>query len=171
MYPAEKAEVARVAESSSDPNGQRDRLLDALQAHGMAFAELGRHFGARMGLHTTDAQALVEILSAEDRGALLTPAGLSKRVGLTPGATSSLLNRLEEAGHVTRARDSADRRVVTLRATEGVEGLLNQFFHPLVDQADAMMRSYSPEALAEVERFITEFVAMMDRYIDDDSRA
>jgi hypothetical protein len=32
------------------------------------------------------------------------------------------------------------------------------------------MRDYSPEALAEVERFITEFVAMMDRYIEEDPR-
>ena len=149
---------------------QRDRLLEALRAHGMAFAELGRHFGAKMGLHTTDATALVEILSAEDRGALLTPAGLSHRVGLTPGATSSLLNRLEEAGHVTRVRDSADRRVVTLRATEGVEAMMDRFFDPLVEQAGAMMGTYSPEALAEIERFLTEFVAMMDGYIDQDDR-
>ena len=146
-------------------DSQRDRLLAALRAHGMAFAELGRHFGDRMGLHTTDANALVEILSAEDRGTLLTPAGLSQRVGLTPGATSSLLNRLEEAGHVTRARDSVDRRVVTLRATPGVEGMLDRFFDPLIADADAMMGDYSPETLAEVERFVTEFVAMMDRHI------
>lgn len=159
-----------MAETSGDLDGQRDRLLEGLRAHGMAFAELGRHFGARMGLHTTDANALVEILSAEDRGAPLTQAGLSHRIGLTPGATSSLLNRLEEAGHVTRARDSADRRVVTLRATEGVEGMLDRFFHPLIERTGAMMNNYSPEALAEVERFITEFVAMMDRYIEEDPR-
>ena len=149
---------------------QRDRLLAGLQAHGMAFAELGRQFGARMGLHTTDAHALVEILSAEDRGAPLTQAGLSQRVGLTPGATSSLLNRLEQAGHVTRARDSADRRVVTLRATDGVDGLLHRFFGPLVERVDAMMATYSPEALAEIERFLTEYVATMNGYIDENAR-
>ena len=159
-----------MADEAGGPEGQRDRLLEGLRAHGMAFAELGRHFGARMGLHTTDAQALVEILSAEDRGAPLTQAGLSQRVGLTPGATSSLLNRLEEAGHVTRTRDSADRRVVTLRATAGVEGMLDRFFDPLVDQADAMMKNYSPQALAEVERFLTDFVALMDRHIAQDPR-
>jgi hypothetical protein len=31
-----------------------------------------------------------------------------------------------------------------------------------------MMRDYSPEALAEVERFLTDFVAMMDRLIADE---
>ncbi|WP_041842678.1 MarR family winged helix-turn-helix transcriptional regulator [Actinoplanes friuliensis] len=153
-----------MADTAREPNAQRDRLLEALRAHGMAFAELGRHFGDRMGLHTTDANALVEILSAQDTGHPLTQAGLSQRIGLTPGATSSLLNRLEEAGHVTRARDSADRRVVTLRATDHVEGMLDRFFDPLVDRATTMMSDYSPQTLAEIERFLTGFVAMMDAY-------
>ncbi|MGW4941868.1 MarR family winged helix-turn-helix transcriptional regulator [Actinoplanes sp. NPDC004185] len=149
---------------------QRDRLLDGLREHGMAFAELGRHFGARMGLHTTDANAIVEILSAEDRSAPLTQAALSHRIGLTPGATSSLLNRLEKAGHVTRVRDSADRRIVTLRATEGVEDMLASFFSPLIGHVDAMMARYSPEELAHAERFITDFVATMNGYIKEVAR-
>ena len=146
---------------------QRDRLLGALREHGTAFAELGRHFGTRMGLHTTDANALVEILSAEDRGTPLTQADLSRRVGLTPGATSSLLNRLEKAGHVTRVRDNADRRVVTLRVTEGIDEMLGHFFHPLVDRIDTMLEGYSPEELAHVERFLSEYVATMNRYVGE----
>lgn len=151
-------------------DGRRDRLLVELRGHGMAFAEIGRLFGARMGLHSTDAHALVEILSAEERGAPLTQAALGHRVGLTPGATSSLLNRLEKAGHVTRARDSADRRVVTLRATAGVDAMLNDFFDPLVARVDAMLGGYAPEALAEVERFLTDYVATMNDYIDELAR-
>jgi DNA-binding MarR family transcriptional regulator len=151
-------------------DGQRQRLLDGLRGHGTAFAELGRQFGVRMGLHTTDATALVEILSAQDRGAPLTQAGLSHRVGLTPGATSSLLNRLEKAGHVTRVRDSADRRIVTLRASEGVDSMVDRFFDPLVARVDTMMAKYSPETLAEVERFITDYVTTMDHYIDELAR-
>ena len=156
--------------ASSGTDEQRDRLLVALREHGMAFAEFGRNFGARMGLHATDANAVVEILSAEERGTPLTQAGLAHRVGLTPGATSSLLNRLEKAGHVTRARDSADRRIVTLRATDGVDALLDRFFDPLVERVDEMMKDYSPEALAQAERFITDYVATMNRYLEDLSR-
>ncbi|GAA3954789.1 hypothetical protein Aau02nite_85770 [Amorphoplanes auranticolor] len=59
---------------------ERDRLLGGLRDHGVAFAELGRHFGTRMGLHTTDANAVVEILSAEERGTPLTQAALSRRI-------------------------------------------------------------------------------------------
>ncbi|NAZ75142.1 MarR family transcriptional regulator [Kineococcus sp. T13] len=69
------------------------------------------------GMHGTDASALVHIVGAEERGEPLTQAELSRLVGLTTGATSSLLNRLEAVGHVERRRDRADRRVVTLRST------------------------------------------------------
>ncbi|WP_433796162.1 MarR family winged helix-turn-helix transcriptional regulator [Actinoplanes sp. CA-252034] len=150
-----------------DADGQRDRLLQALRAHGTAFTELGRLFGARTGLHTTDAAALVEILSAQDRGEPLTQAALSHRVGLTAGATSSLLNRLEKAGHVIRIRDSADRRVVTLRAADGVDTMVDCFFAPLVARIEAMMAGHSPEALAHAERFITDYVTTMSRFLDD----
>lgn len=146
-------------------DAQRDRIFAALRTHGIAFREIGRDFGAKMGLHTTDATALVEIMEAQDRGAPLTQAGLSRRIGLTPGATSSLLNRLEDAGHVIRARDTGDRRVVTLRATAGVDAGIGRYFGPLLEQADAMMRDYPPEVLAGIERFLTDYGAMMNDHL------
>jgi DNA-binding MarR family transcriptional regulator len=159
-----------VTSTPDEATGQRDRLLAALRAHGTVFAELGRLFGDRTGLHTTDANALVEILSAQDRGAPLTQAALGNRVGLTAGATSSLLNRLEKAGHVIRVRDSVDRRVVTLRAADGVDEMVDRFFAPLVARVDAMMTGHSPEALAHVERFVTDYVATMNGFVADLSR-
>jgi len=33
-----------------------------------------------------------------------------------------------------------------------------------------MMKNYSPQALAEVERFLTDFVALLDRHIAQDPR-
>jgi len=157
------------ARSEGELNEQRDRLLEGLRAYGTVFGELGRLLGASMGLHTTDAQALVEILSAHDRGTPLTQVELSQRIGLTAGATSSLINRLEQAGHVTRARESADRRVVTLHPTAGVDAMVDRFFGPLIDRAGAMMAGYSPQALAEVERFVTDYVAMMNGYLAETS--
>ncbi|MCY1143648.1 MarR family transcriptional regulator [Actinoplanes sp. Pm04-4] len=152
-------------------DAQRDRLLLRLREHGTVFGELGRQFGVRMGLHTTDATALVEILSAQDRGAPLTPVELSHHIGLTKGATSALLNRLEAAGHVTRARDSADRRVVTLRATEGVDAMVDRFFDPLIERMGTMMSKYSPEQLAEFERFLDDVNAAMNSHVQEQGQS
>ncbi|MET0426078.1 MAG: MarR family transcriptional regulator [Actinoplanes sp.] len=147
-------------------NDQRDRLLELLRTHGTTFRDVGRDLGARMGLHTTDAAALVEILEAQDRGEPLTQSGLSHRIGLTGGATSSLLNRLEEAGHVRRVRDSADRRVVTLHATDGVDAKVDNYFDPLTGRVDAMLAGYAPETLAEFERFLTDYLAILADHLD-----
>lgn len=150
-----------------DDEELRRRLIHDLRAYGTAFTELGRAFGVVMGLHTTDATALVEIMEATDAGEPLTQSGLSRRIGLTGGATSSLLNRLEEVGHVRRARDSADRRVVTLHATDGVDAEVGRFFAPLAARIDAMMDGYSPAALREIERFVVGVSALMDAYRDE----
>jgi DNA-binding MarR family transcriptional regulator len=101
---------------------------------------------------------------ADDRGTPLTQSGLSQRIGLTTGATSSLLNRLEVAGHIVRLRDSADRRVVTLRATAGVSELVDHYFNPLTARMNEVMDQYAPGTLAAFERFITEIKGVMEAY-------
>ncbi|RFA09814.1 hypothetical protein B7R54_11805 [Subtercola boreus] len=158
-------------ESPSGPNAQHDRLLTALRMHGTAFSDMGRQLGLSAGLHTTDANALVHILAAQDAGAPLTQTQLSHRVGLTGGATSSLLNRLEDAGHIRRARDNADRRIVTLHSTDGVEELIDGFFDPLAERLGTVMDRYSPEVLAEFERFLSDVAVTMDDYLAEKAAA
>ena len=159
-----------MADTPGASSEQGLRLLLALRAHGTAYTELGRLLGRTMGLHTTDATALMEILDAQDRGSPLTQVELGRRIGLTPGATSSLLNRLEDAGHVSRARDRTDRRVVTLHATSDVDDRIDRFFDPILVRVDEIMKSYSPETLAEFERFIGDFVTMLTGHIGEASR-
>lgn len=48
--------------------------MEALRAYGGTYTEFSRRFAAWLGLHSTDAIALVEILSAEERGAAMSPA-------------------------------------------------------------------------------------------------
>lgn len=146
---------------------QRDRLLAGLRSHATLYREFGRQLGVAMGLHRTDAHALVEILEAQDGGKPLTQAELSQRVGLTTGATSSLLNRLEAAGHIERVRNNVDRRVVALHSTQGVEEMIDRFFDPLVDRMGAMMDRYPPELLTEFERFLGDVNATMTGYLEN----
>jgi DNA-binding MarR family transcriptional regulator len=144
---------------------QRFRLMEELRAYGANFTEIGRRFAAWQGLHSTDATALLEISSAEERGDPLSPARLSQRISLSSGATTALLNRLETAGHLVRTREHTDRRVVTLHTTEHVGGLAEEFFGPLAVRLDAMMAHYPPELLAQFEGFLVELRATMDEHL------
>jgi DNA-binding MarR family transcriptional regulator len=148
---------------------QRERIMTGLRAYGRAFGELGRLFASGLGLHSTDAVALVEIIAAEERGEPLSQSALSQRIGLTTGATSSLLSRLERCGHITRSRVHDDRRVVTLHSTPEVHRTVDQFFDPLSARLDEMTAMYPREVLDQIERFLGELCATTDGYIAERS--
>lgn len=59
----EEAEAKR-----DDVAEQRERLTEALRVYGAHYTELGRRFAAWLGLHSTDAIAVLQITAAEERG-------------------------------------------------------------------------------------------------------
>ena len=141
---------------------QRERIIDGLRAYASGQSELGREFARRSRLHVTDSAAIVAILRAEERGRPLTPARLAEKIGLTSGATSILLNRLEDAGHITRVRGHADRRIVTLHSTSAVHESADAFFEPLHLRLLALMERYPPDQLDLIEEFVTEMRSTVD---------
>ena len=110
---------------------------------------------------------MLEILAAEERGTPLSPARLSERIGLTFGATSTLLNRLEAAGHVARSRVHTDRRIVSLHSTQGVHQLAGDFFGPLGQRLAHVMQAYPPEVLDQFESLLRELRDSMEGYIEE----
>lgn len=105
------------------------------------------------------------IIEAEQRGRPLTPARLAERVGLSPGATSILLGRLEKAGHVERAREGSDRRVVTLRSTTTINAAADAFFEPLHQQLGQALGEFTTEQLALIIRAADNLRTAMEIYL------
>jgi DNA-binding MarR family transcriptional regulator len=131
-----------------------DRVMDAMRVYSVDYAEMMLHFSRWLGVHTADAAAFAEIIVAQDTGEPLTPVKLSKRIGLTSGATTSLLNRLEDAGLIVRSREHADRRRVTLRVTEDIGRDAKAVFDPVAARLDAMMEQYPVAFLEDVEALL-----------------
>ena len=67
----------------------------------------------KVGLNATDTRCLE--LIARAGGAQVTAGDLGKETGLTTGAVTGILDRLEKAGFVERVRDGSDRRKVFVR--------------------------------------------------------
>lgn len=126
---------------------QRESVIDGLTAFGAAQSEVLRLFARSMGMHVTDAAAVVQIIEHEDAGRLLTPARLAERIGLSPGATSILLARLETAGFIDRTREHPDRRIVTLRSTRAINDAADAFFVPLAKRLDAELAEFTTQEL------------------------
>nr|WP_145487781.1 MULTISPECIES: MarR family transcriptional regulator [Streptomyces] len=150
---------------------QRERLMEALRIYGGHYAELSRRFAAWLGLHSTDATAVLQIAAAEERGTPLSPARLSERISLSTGATTALLNRLEAAGHITRVREHSDRRIVTLRSGGHIQERADEFFGPLARRLDTTMSHYPPRLLEQFETFMADLNATMDTHLTEQGTA
>lgn len=74
--------------------------------------------GASLGVTAVDQRALAMIATAGSMSA----GDLAKEIGLTPGAVTGLVDRLERAGLAHRAPDPADRRRLVITAVPGAFG-------------------------------------------------
>ena len=122
--------------------------------------ELSRAAFARgHGLHDTDVRALIHLLDADRAGLPATAGWLGAQLGLTSPSTTALIDRLERAGHVVRARSPADRRKVELRVSDQAVALGWDFFGPLLTGMVRAMRPFSPAELDTVDQFLRAVAA------------
>ncbi|MDX2730348.1 MULTISPECIES: MarR family winged helix-turn-helix transcriptional regulator [Streptomyces] len=119
-------------------HGEITRLV-----HGFALAQ---------GLHPTDVQALGVVLDSPEP---LTPGRLREHLGLTSGAVTACLDRLEKAGHIRRSRDSVDRRVVHVHYRDGARAAARRYFRPLAEATARATDSFDEQELATALRFLT----------------
>jgi DNA-binding MarR family transcriptional regulator len=95
------------------------RLTQELRQQSGLGASFFRAAAARVGMPVTDLQ----VLDMLDSSGLTTAGQLAEASGLTTGAITGMLNRLEEAGLVRRERDPNDGRKVIVRLAPGKEGM------------------------------------------------
>jgi DNA-binding MarR family transcriptional regulator len=99
-----------------------------------------------LGLHITDHKCLDLI---HRYGAM--PAGrLAELTGLTTGAVTGTIDRLEKAGYVRRASDPKDRRrtIVEPARNKKLEKKIESIFMPLHERMSKLFSSYSDSELA-----------------------
>jgi DNA-binding MarR family transcriptional regulator len=139
----------------------RDDLVRLLQRHAVEAVRLGRAFAEHHGLHPTDWNALLAVMQGERVDSPLTPGELGERLGLSSGATTAVVDRLERAGYVRRVRDERDRRRLTLHRTGSAVALISAFFDPLEAAMEAIVVGYSGLELAVVRRFLADAVGQV----------
>jgi DNA-binding MarR family transcriptional regulator len=109
-----------------------------------------------LGLHITDHKCLDLI---HRFGAM--PAGrLGELTGLTTGAVTGIIDRLEKAGYVRRTNDPKDRRRTIVEPTRNrkLERKIEMIFIPLHERMHKLLSSYSESELAFLLDAMTEFI-------------
>lgn len=125
------------------------RMLQKLSSQSVLFSQA---VAERLGLNPSDLECLGILF---EEGA--TTAGqLAEITGLTTGAITGIVDRLEKAGYVRRQKDPRDRRRVIVepvaaRAEREVEPL----FAPLAEGMSELYARYTEEQLALILDFAT----------------
>jgi DNA-binding MarR family transcriptional regulator len=123
------------------------RLIDLLRSFTLEVDRFVEVFAAEHGLHRTDLNAVAHLARASLENRALTAGELSRLLSLSPSATTTLLDRLENAGHVERGHDPVDRRRVLVRIRPSAHDVALAFFIPLGQRMRAAMADYGLEDL------------------------
>ena len=109
-----------------------------------------------LGLHITDHKSLDLI---HRFGSM--PAGkLAELTGLTTGAVTGIIDRLEKVGYVKRTNDPKDRRKTIVESTKNrkLEKKIEAIFMPLHERIYKLLSSYSDGELAFLLNVMTELI-------------
>jgi DNA-binding MarR family transcriptional regulator len=104
------------------------------------------------GIANSDLECM-DILYLEGR---VTAGRLAEVTGLTTGAITGVVDRLEKAGLVRRERDEQDRRKVFISVVPETAMKIGQLYVPMQQAMEKVFGGYSDEELRLLLRFATE---------------
>jgi DNA-binding MarR family transcriptional regulator len=130
------------AELANELTAANRRYQQATDALDQAASEL-------LGINRTDARCVDVILQ---RGRV-TAGDLAVASGLSPGAATTAIDRLERAGYARRVRDPDDRRRVIVEPTERIAKVAEEVYGPLRDAGTVLMQRFSERQLKAITEF------------------
>lgn len=130
------------------------RLVAEADRFDNAFIDLHR-------MHPTDVNALIRVQVGREQGESTTAGWLGEALGLTSGAVTAVVDRLERSGHLRRMRDPHDRRRVILENSDGGQRLADQYFAPIRRRSEEVMDQFTSAELEVVGRYLAATGAAM----------
>lgn len=140
----------------------KQQLITALGEYNTSSALLRNVTRRKLGLNTADMECLDLLLT---KGAT-TPTELAHYTGLTTGSTTAMLDRLENAGFVTRKPNPHDRRGTLIEADKSVGKRIRPLFADIRKMQNTLIASFSDKELAIIADFLQRFAANTKAYTD-----
>ncbi|PWB69020.1 MAG: MarR family transcriptional regulator [Anaerolineales bacterium] len=131
----------------------KKRALMAVRDYGVNLTQFRNAMSEWAGLNATD----MECLRLLFQKGIATPSELARHTGLTSGATTAMLDRLEKAGLIERRPNPNDRRGSLIAPEKSSAEKMAAWFESARKAQDELVSSYSEgelEIIADVfERF------------------
>jgi len=119
----------------------------------------------RMGLSGTDHKCLELVIQADQP---ITAGRIAQLSGLSTGAVTGVIDRLERHGFVRRVRDPHDRRKVLVELADFDETRFAPLFQNAIDLTERVLAQFSPEEWDVIERYTRAVLAENQRLLKGD---
>ena len=138
-------------ESSSQFSARvRNRLVSAVRASQTADDVFDEAVVDFLGVSRSDGRCLDIV----DRLGKVTAGRLAAESGLTTGAVTALVDRLERLGYLTRTRDTADRRKVWIEATDLTRRFNRHLFAHLEVVLGPLFQRFTADQVAAITEYL-----------------
>jgi DNA-binding MarR family transcriptional regulator len=138
-------------------------LISAFRTSGNLDRAFDNRAAEALGVNLTDLHALNIV---ENRGGL-TAGALAVEAGLTSGAVTGVVDRLERAGYARRVPDPADRRRVKIEVTDRFYARADEVWHPLAaDWHAELARRFTADQLAVITEFLDATNDLTRRHVE-----
>lgn len=137
------------------------KLLTALRENSTTTVLFHASIAEKYGLNTTDHKCLDYII----RNGPLTAGEIMKYTGLTSGAVTGIINRLEKKGYVRRRKDSEDKRKVIVEKIQSNLAKIDVIFESILDDTIQLLRTYSDNELVVILDFLNRSNAMTQSHM------
>jgi DNA-binding MarR family transcriptional regulator len=126
-----------------------------------AASDFDERLAKKLKLGRSDMRCL-ELIAREGP---LTAGRLAEESGLTTGAVTFILDRLEAAGMVTRRRDTEDRRRVWVEIVPEAQDRLAGLQQPIAEEMRQVAQHFKADELALVRDFMRQAKEVFQRQV------
>ncbi|MFF2154938.1 MarR family winged helix-turn-helix transcriptional regulator [Paenibacillus chitinolyticus] len=132
------------------PTSTQQALLHELRQNSARAVMFHQLISEKLGLNATDHKCLDFL----NRTGPVTAGQLAQLTGLTTGAVTSVIDRLEKAGYVVRDKDPNDRRRVVVKPAPEGTIQISPLFHSVIQSTLKILSQYNEQEMELILGFI-----------------
>jgi DNA-binding MarR family transcriptional regulator len=137
---------------SSEKRKVFEELVDEVRRSQLATDRFDQAVADAIGVNRTDMRCMDVI----DREGPVSAGRLAEATGLTTGAITAVLDRLERGGLARRVRDGSDRRRVLVEMTEEARAGAAEFYGSHMELSERIYRRYTIDEMRLLLGFVRE---------------
>jgi DNA-binding MarR family transcriptional regulator len=143
---------------SAKPDLEQEVVLRARE-YGISTVLFRNAVGSKLGVNVTDMECLALLFFK----GISTPSELSRHTGLSSGATTAMLDRLEKAHLITRKPNPNDRRGVIISVEPKSKKTVGPMFATAREAQNKLLASYSEKDLELMADFFSKYTDVWEQ--------